>query len=234
VRWLLARHFARDLKYIRRNLALPKDAAPGAPYFGGTAAVQETIYEQLLVHLFETDLRSEEELKEYIQKVAPLLLEKCNAFRDLVLRILEAYNQVQMSLRSVEGSKGRHSELSLKIREELAALIPNDFVERYDPDRMTHLPRYLKAMQIRAERGTNDPEKHRLKAAQVDDFIKALQRFKKTLSPHASNEKREALETFHWMIEEFKVSLFAQELKTPFPISRKRLEEIRKKIERMA
>lgn len=234
VRWLLARHFARDLKYIRRNLALPKDVAPGAAYFGGTVAVQETIYEQLLVQLFEKDLRSAEELKEYIQKVAPLLLENGKAFRDLVLRILDAYNQVQLCLRSVEGPEGKHSELSLKLREELAALIPNDFVERYDLDRLTHLPRYLKAMQIRAVRGTNDPEKHRLKAVQVDGFIKALQGFRETLSPQASREKKEALETFHWMIEEFKVSLFAQELKTPFRISRKRLEEIRRNIERMA
>ena len=53
------------------------------------------------------------------------------------------------------------------------------------------------------------------------------------LSPHASPEKKEALEAYRWMVEEFKVSLFAQELKTPFPISEKRLEEKRREIERM-
>ena len=53
------------------------------------------------------------------------------------------------------------------------------------------------------------------------------------LSPHSSREKGEAVEAYGWMVEEFKVSLFAQELKTRFPVSRKRLEEKRKEIERM-
>ena len=55
----------------------------------------------------------------------------------------------------------------------------------------------------------------------------------KGLSPHATGEKREAVEVFRWMIEEFKVSLFAQELKTRFPVSSKRLEKQRKEIDRM-
>jgi ATP-dependent helicase HrpA len=234
VKWLLARHFARDLKYLRRNLTLPKGAAPGAGHFGGTAAVEQRMYERLMAQLFEKDLRSPEELERYIQKVAPVLLEKGNALRDLMVRILDAYQPVQTALLSLKGSKGQHLELCLRLREELDELIPEDFFERYDPDRLSHLPRYLKAMQIRAERGTNDPEKHRIKTMQVDQLIRGIKGFKETLSPQASTEKREAVETFRWMIEEFKVSLFAQELKTPFPISRKRLEEIRKKIERMA
>jgi len=41
---------------------------------------------------------------------------------------------------------------------------------------------------------------------------------------YASEEKRRALDDFGWMIEEYKVSLFAQELKTAIPISRKRIE----------
>jgi ATP-dependent helicase HrpA len=53
------------------------------------------------------------------------------------------------------------------------------------------------------------------------------------LSPHASPEKREAMDAYRWMVEEFKISLFAQELKTQFPISKKRLEEKKVEIERM-
>jgi ATP-dependent helicase HrpA len=56
---------------------------------------------------------------------------------------------------------------------------------------------------------------------------------KDTLDPSSSHEKRTAVESFRWMIEEFRVSLFAQELKTRFPVSRKKLEDARKEIERM-
>jgi ATP-dependent helicase HrpA len=55
----------------------------------------------------------------------------------------------------------------------------------------------------------------------------------KALSPDASNDKREALEEFFWMIEEYKVSIFAQELKTAFPVSVKRLEKKLAQIRRM-
>gem|GEM_PF-6599977 len=53
------------------------------------------------------------------------------------------------------------------------------------------------------------------------------------LPPHASEEKRRALEEMRWMIEEYKVSLFAQEIKTAFPVSRKRLEARFAEIDRM-
>jgi len=64
-------------------------------------------------------------------------------------------------------------------------------------------------------------------------FINHINDMIQELSPHASQEKREAVETYRWMVEDFKVSLFAQELKTQFPVSKKRLEEKRKEIERM-
>ena len=46
----------------------------------------------------------------------------------------------------------------------------------------------------------------------------------KELSPSVSDEKRQAIEAYFWMVEEYKVSVFAQELKTAMPISAKRLE----------
>ncbi|MBM4314856.1 MAG: DUF3418 domain-containing protein, partial [Deltaproteobacteria bacterium] len=45
--------------------------------------------------------------------------------------------------------------------------------------------------------------------------------------------KRQALEEFGWLIEEYKVSLFAQELKTAVPVSRKRLDALMGEIRRM-
>ena len=51
--------------------------------------------------------------------------------------------------------------------------------------------------------------------------------------PYATGEKRLALTEFVWMIEEYKVSLFAQELKTAIPVSRKRIDARMGEIERM-
>ena len=86
---------------------------------------------------------------------------------------------------------------------------------------------------MRAKRGANDVEKERRKAMEAEAFIKALKKMRADLSPHTSPEKREALEEFQWMVEEFKVSIFAQELKTPYPVSPKRLQKKASEIERM-
>jgi len=64
----------------------------------------------------------------------------------------------------------------------------------------------------------------------LDDWRESTLR---ELPAFASEEKRLALDDFGWMIEEYKVSLFAQELKTAIPISRKRIEARMAEIQRM-
>jgi ATP-dependent helicase HrpA len=233
VRWLLERRLARDLKYLRRNLALPKDAAIGARYFGGADALEEKMVQRLLVQFFEKYFRSGGELEKYAAKVGAAVMDKGLALKDQVRAILESCLDLQKTLEIMEKSISAERELALRIRRDLDALLPPDFLELYVSERLVHLPRYLKALRIRAQRGTNNAEKHRLKNAQIEEYAAWLRQCKKNLSPHGSSEKREALEAFRWMIEEFKVSVFAQELKTPFPVSAKRLEEKKKEIERM-
>ena len=64
-------------------------------------------------------------------------------------------------------------------------------------------------------------------------FADGLNRLLQTLSPAATDEKRRAVEEYFWMLEEYKVSVFAQELKTAIPISAKRLKDKLRQIERM-
>jgi len=232
VRWLLSRLFAKDLKYLRRNLVLPNNTATAARHFGGAPALEEAMVEHLLAHFFEKNIRRIEEIEEAYQKMGAMIMERGSTLKEQVLKILDAYHEVQTTLRTLKAPKNVETELSLKIREELDTLVPPDFLKRYDADRLDHLPRYLRALQIRAERGANDPDKHRSRTAQVEAFARSFQRINQDLSPHAGRAKREALEEFRWMIEEFKVSLFAQELKTAFPVSRKRLEQKEREIER--
>jgi ATP-dependent helicase HrpA len=233
VRWLLERRLAKDLKYLRRNLTLPKEAAIGARHFGGVVALEEKMAQRLLVQFLEKNFRSGAELEKQAEKVGAAIMEKGLTLRDQVCTILESCHDLQTALEILEKSKNAERELALRIQRDLDALLPRNFLEIYSQERLVHLPRYLKAMRIMAQRGANNAEKHRLKNARIEEFLAWLRQCKEKLSPHGSGEKREALEAFRWMIEEFKVSVFAQELKTAFPISAKRLEEKKKEIERM-
>jgi ATP-dependent helicase HrpA len=234
VRWLLDRRLAKDLKYQRRNLTLPTGAAAiGARQFGGSVVLEQNMMERLLVQFLEVDLRSSAALEKYSEKVVATIMDKGIALKAQVLGILEAFGELKRLLESMEKSGNTERELALRIRQEMDALVPQNFLELHDSERLAHLPRYLNALRIRAQRGVNNAEKHRLKNARIEEFSAWLQQCEGNLSRHGSNEKRKALEAFRWMIEEFKVSVFAQELKTAFPVSAKRLEEKKKEIERM-
>ena len=120
------------------------------------------------------------------------------------------------------------------LREELTALLPADFLIRYDEGRLLHIGRYLRALALRAERGGVHLEKALVRGKEKSVNLATGGRSTlRELPSYASEEKRKAIEDLVWMIEEYKVSLFAQELKTPFPISRKRLDARMEEIERM-
>ncbi len=94
---------------------------------------------------------------------------------------------------------------------DLDALLPPDFLRVTPFGRIRHLPRYLKAMQARAERARRDPTKDAARAAELAPFVAALKK-----SGDRGSE-------FRWLVEEFRVSLFAQELGTAEPVSAVRL-----------
>ena len=83
------------------------------------------------------------------------------------------------------------------------------------------------------ERAAVDAEKDRIKAQQFGQFAATLQQLLDSLSSSTSDEKRAAVEEYYWMLEEFNVSLFAQELGTAIPVSEKRLLKKLTQIQRM-
>jgi ATP-dependent helicase HrpA len=107
------------------------------------------------------------------------------------------------------------------LRRDLDALIPKRFLESIPFERLPHVPRYLKALQVRAERAALNGAKDQEKARQIQPFLEALQKLQGR--PFPSEPARRAGEAFRWMLEEFKVSVFAQELGTAQPVSAKRL-----------
>jgi ATP-dependent helicase HrpA len=118
-------------------------------------------------------------------------------------------------------------------RAEIHKLVPEHFVTIYDRDRLPHLARYLRAVALRAQRAVQQFDRDRPKAEEVARLETTLHHFLETLTPRTSERKRLALEELFWLIEEYKVSLFAQELKTAVPVSAKRLEKKVAEIRRM-
>jgi ATP-dependent helicase HrpA len=87
---------------------------------------------------------------------------------------------------------------------------------------VAHLPRYLTALDRRLAKWTADPARDARHSATIEKWWERYQERRDAKLPTAEAEA--ALERFRWSLEELSVSLFAQELKTPFPVSWKRLE----------
>jgi len=89
---------------------------------------------------------------------------------------------------------------------------------------LQHIPRYLKALRLRIEKQPANPERDGKNAASVGLIWQKWQDKIIQLNTSVSLIPQ-ALQDYRWLIEELRVSLFAQELKTPFPVSIKRLEK---------
>ncbi len=107
---------------------------------------------------------------------------------------------------------------------ELIALLPPRFPERVPPALMPHLPRYLRALAVRAERAALNPSKDAERARIMAPYAAAAARL--AAAPPSTPEGRALAEEFRMALEEFRVSVFAQELGTSRPVSPKRMDEL--------
>ncbi len=109
------------------------------------------------------------------------------------------------------------------MRDQLARLVYKGFVARTPSRWLRHLPRYLKGMQVRLQKLMNAGLAR--DAQHMNDVTPHWRAFLAREQLHQDRGVTDpAMERFRWAIEELRVSLFAQELKTPTPVSPKRLE----------
>jgi ATP-dependent helicase HrpA len=237
VQSLLLVKFAKDLEFMKRYLRLPEELVPAALFFGGQAAVEKALHLCLAREVLRQDIRTEEEFKAWSAGVVRRLFEKGHELMKTVSLTLETFGKVRAALSATKKESASSlskvtpsktiQEFSAEIEAELARLVPKDFLERHGLERLVHLPRYLKALELRMERAKQGLEKDRHKAAQAEVFIKALEKLmvlKENAPVKISPAKVAAIEDFRWLVDEFKVSLFAPELRTAVPVSAKRLE----------
>jgi ATP-dependent helicase HrpA len=109
------------------------------------------------------------------------------------------------------------------IRAQLRALLPPRFIETVPFARLKHYPRYLEAVTYRLDRFASNPARD---AQWQDTLAQWTRQWNQRLeADRARGVRNPRMEEFRWMLEELRVSLWAQQLKTPYPVSFKRLEK---------
>jgi len=147
------------------------------------------------------------------------------AVRDAACRMFAAiadeYHRASLRLGNVPAARNR---VTVDIRAQLQRLVYKGFFSATPWEQLQHLPRYLKAMIIRLDKFPGNPERDEKHAVSIAEFAKLYQERSDKLRKAGAAEP--ALEDFRWQLEELRVSLFAQELRTPFPVSAKRLKRV--------
>jgi ATP-dependent helicase HrpA len=138
---------------------------------------------------------------------------------DLADAILAAYHEVRRSL----SDDPTWAEAMADIRDQLAGLVYPSFLGQTPPEWLPHVPRYLRAIGLRLQKLRQAPDKDRQRRG---DILRLRESCRRQLERNARQEKHDPeLVRFRWLLEELRVSQFAQELKTLLPVSVKRLEE---------
>ena len=113
-------------------------------------------------------------------------------------------------------------ELVRDVEEQLDALFPPDFLLAAPLSQLMHYPRYLKAIHYRLHRYRDDPKRDAERQAALTalrvPYLRAVAARRGVPDPQLTD--------FRWLLEELRVSLYAQQLRTPMPVSVKRLERI--------
>jgi ATP-dependent helicase HrpA len=231
---LLALQCTREIKFLKRSLVLPEELHPAAHLLGGPRRLEDALAARVIQDLCAADVRTEKAFIDHAGACTPKML---NAGRELlyaVMPVMQAYAAAFREIEALTGPAGVVASIQGRLKEDLSHLVPPNFIVLYDGPRLAHIERYLRGLAIRARRALVDPEKDMAKAQALRKYTEQLRRMMETLNPQSSASKRRALEELVWMIEEYKVSVFAQELKTAVPMSPKRLDEKIRALERMA
>jgi len=228
--------YAKEMKFIHKYLTIPRHRTLLAEQWGGAKKIQKRLYQALLIRLFSRNIRSENEFVAHTEKMFPDMPSLAKQMLDAGMEVLEALSEAGGSIEGLIRNNPANAvvrQLWSYLKEQLHILVPEDFMIRYEPERLPHLIRYIRAIAIRAERAGVDFDKDQGKSREIQILLDRRAVLQDRLSPHATDKKKQAAENLFWMIEEYKVSLYAQELKTAFPISRKRIEKAFEEFDRM-
>jgi len=141
--------------------------------------------------------------------------------RDAVLRTL---NDIAPDFVALGTLTAKGGNIQNELKNQLGELIYKGFLTATPWEQLPRLPLYIKAMKARLEKRSINPSKDGQRGAEINELMARY-------TAEISKWQREGRDTatllpFRWMIEELRIGLFAQELKTPYPVSMKRLNKI--------
>ncbi|HNH87771.1 MAG TPA: DUF3418 domain-containing protein, partial [Thiobacillaceae bacterium] len=166
------------------------------------------------------DIRKQTGFESAAQTARPLLAEAARETARLAAECLDHAHRLGQALARPNPAKATVADIKTQLR----GLVFPGFLARLEPQRLVHLPRYLRAMERRLDKLASHPDRDAQQMRAMAPLIEQYEAWVKR--QEVAGGVTPALADFRWRLEELRVSLFAQELKTPEPVSIKRLEKL--------
>ena len=219
LRRLFALQIKDALKYLEKNIPdLQKMAVAYMP-LGTADELKSQIIDVALDRAFLLDPLPNDELtfKRRIEEGRGRLTLIANEVARLAGSILLEFGA---ATRKIKDTKNTH-DATADCTQQLQRLMPKNFMAATPWPQLQHCARYLKAITLRLDKYRADPARD---AQRQTELKPQEQRYWRLVSERKGAQDARMLE-FRWLLEELRVSFFAQELRTPQPVSIKRLEK---------
>jgi ATP-dependent helicase HrpA len=220
LRRLFALQIRDALKYLEKNIPdLQKMAVAFMP-LGTLEELRSQIIEVALdrAFLLEPLPTCEADFRRRVEEGRARLTLIANEVARLAGVVLAEYASASRKIRDTKGAPDAVADCT----QQLARLMPKNFLAATPWSQLQHLARYLKAIVLRLDKFRADPARD---AARLADLRAQETRYWRLVSER-KGAVDERMTELRWLLEELRVSFFAQELRTPQPVSVKRLDKV--------
>lgn len=220
LRRLFALQLKDALKYLEKNVPdLQKMAVAYMP-LGTAEELRQQIIDVALDRAFLIDPlpATEGDFKQRVDEGRARLTLIANEIARLAGTILTEYAAAARKIKDTRNAPDATKDAA----EQLQRLVPKNFLAVTPWTALQHFPRYLKAIVLRLDKLRADPARD---AQRMQDARAQDQRFWRLVAERKGQQDAR-MQELRWLLEELRVSFFAQELRTPQPVSVKRLEKV--------
>ncbi len=228
LRRLLALQLKEQIKYLEKNIPGLQQMGMQFMALGSQEELRDQIIEAGLERacLQEPLPRNAAEFSQRKDEGKARLGLLANEIARLAGSILAEYHGLPKKL---QGAKA-HPQAAADMQAQLQALVGKRFIADNEYQQLAHFPRYLKALNVRLEKLRADPARD---ARLMAEWAQAAAPWQRALKErHGGRQTDPKMTEFRWLLEELRVSLFAQELRTPMPVSAKRLQKVWESMQR--
>jgi len=215
-RSLLKQALDKQWAYFEKDLSMVQKLMPYYISMGSIVQLKTSILEGVEKHFFQIPVPwpiQPEAFHRYVEKIKP-------DFTGLAIKITDCLQSVLIGYQSL----CQHPQYKNQWVQELKELIHHDFIRQTPYLYWFHLERYLKAFKSRMERAHLNPQKDIQRSLLLEPWQKIYCQYAQ--DPRLSAQQKRTLTQLRWLLEEYKVSIFAQELGTSEPISIKKLQQM--------